>query len=254
MIIALILFYSMKLGIRRSYIRAMGHDASLRKALALAVYVKTHFTSSAVPHYSLNRLHNLTGMHRTTLDKRVDKLMRMRIAIWSAGNQLVVSALKSQCDRLNVCIDFDGCETVKDIEKRLQIVLLLDIQSRKDFAKRMIDAAQNGTDLKEVKKAKKVCRRYGYGREYVEWGLSYKGIAKRLGVSIATAFNVVKQAISEGLIKKFHNQVQRYQQNVREAMKYMDFDFTFCTKDNCYLVLANTYSLTPQAHALCGLC
>ena len=37
MIIALILFYSMKLGIRRSYIRAMGHDASLRKALGFAL-------------------------------------------------------------------------------------------------------------------------------------------------------------------------------------------------------------------------
>lgn len=244
----------MKLGIRRTYIRAIRYDKGLLKALALAVYVKTNFTSSAIPHYSLNRLHILTGMHSTTLDKRIDKLMQMQIAIWSAGGQLAISSLKSQCDRLNMYIEFEDCKSVKDVEKRLQTVLLLDIQSRKDFAKRMIDAAQNGTDLKEVKKAKKVCRRYGYGKEYVEWGLSYKGIAKRLGVSIATAFNVVKQAISEGLIKKFHNQVQRYQQNVREAMKYMDFDFTFCTKDNCYLILANTYSLTPQAHALCGLC
>lgn len=244
----------MKLGVRRAYIRAIRYDKDLLKALALAVYVKTHFTSSAIPHYSLNRLHVLTGMHSKTLDKRIDKLMLMQIAIWSAGGQLVIPSLKSQCDRLNMYIEFEDCESVKDVEKRLQTVLLLDIQSHKNFAKRMIEEAQNGEDLKAVKKAKKICRRYGYGREYVERGLSYKGIAKRLGVSISTAFNIVKRAISEDLIEKFHNQVQRYQQNVREAVKYINFDFTFCTKDNCYLVLANTYRLTPQAHALCGLC
>lgn len=251
MIIALILFLArMRIGIRREYMRSLRYDKALLKALAFAVFIKTRFVSSAIPRYSLNRLHNLTGLHRNTIDKRIDKLMRMYLVKWTDGNQFVVGSIKSHSDKLNVYICFDDCGTVKDIERRLYTALFLEIQKRKDFARKMIETSQNSTDYKEVKKAKKFCRRYGYGHEYVEWGLSYKGIARRLGVSIATAFNIVKRAIAEGLVEKLHNQVQRYQQNVREAMKYIDFDCTFCTKDNCYLVLANTYSLTPHANAV----
>lgn len=96
-----------------------------------------------------------------------------------------------------------------------------------------------------MKKAREICRRYGYyNKEFKDFGISYKTIAKKLGISLQKAFNIVKYAIEHLFLAKFNNFTQIYCKGIGMMQKYVDNNFTFfCTKDNIYYVYANTYKV-----------
>jgi hypothetical protein len=120
----------------------------------------------------------------------------------------------------------------------------VEIQKRKDFVKHTIQTAYNPKELEEMKKARKLCNRYGYGKEYKEYGLSYKTIAKKLGVSIQKAFEIVKFAIVNNMIVKHNHIKQLYIKGIGFAQKYCSFnDVTFFTTNNAYKIYANTYRI-----------
>lgn len=132
---------------------------------------------------------------------------------------------------------------VTDYEKYLCSLQVVEIQRRKDFVKHTFESLEAPDTLDEYHKAKKTAKRYGYNGEYKEFGLSYKKIAKELGVSLQKAFYIVKFAVENRILAKVRNQIQTYIKNAGFIVnKYFDdCKRTFCTKDNAYLILANTY-------------
>ena len=131
-------------------------------------------------------------------------------------------------------------DNINDIEKALYALLVVEIQKTKDFVKHTIQSMNNPSNLDEYKKAKKICNRYGYGNEYKEYGISYKYIAKRLGVCLQKAFNVVRFAIERGFLNKFNRQKKEFSYRIGCTNKYEENkDYTFCTLNNKYTILAN---------------
>ena len=91
-------------------------------------------------------------------------------------------------------------------------------------------------------------KRYGYGREYHEFGISMKRIARDMGVCVKTALEIVRWAVEQHLIEREHCQKQKYVNGIGKLACFLDgmTDFTFCTKDNEYYILASHYSLTTK--------
>ena len=134
--------------------------------------------------------------------------------------------------------------SLKSVEYSLQAILVVVIQSRKDFAQRTIRNAHGAShDYKVVNAARYAARKFGFGFEYVEKGLSYKTIAKKLGVSIKTAVEIVKFAVKRTILKKTKHFISDYLPKVN-FMEVSGYNFT--TRNYGYKVMANTYSVSPS--------
>ena len=222
--------------------------AEIKKAIALALFIK-YECNSVIPHFSINKLHRLTGIHAETLRKRIKTMFNLGIAKFYHAN-LVVFGINSRHKKSNFAMPrevFSYCKTVKHYERVLSQFLVVKIQLKKDFLKRNQDKLANPKNLKEFKKARQISRYYGYGNEpYKEYGLSYNGIAKKLGVSRKTAVKVVSGCEANGLLVKHRNYEQIYVKEKVAKRKEVYAFYTFSTKNNVYIVHANTYSLTSN--------
>lgn len=234
--------------IRRNIFNSVRGNANLIKALALAIYIKKHIVSSTITNYSLNKVRNRTGLAYSSIRKRIETLKQLGFIRFGGKNNehLTIVCLSSKCNRRN--IDLSKCvfDSVKDIEKSLTALFIVEIQKHKDFAKHTIQTAFNPEkgQLKDMKKARKLCNRYGWGKEFNEYGISYKTIAKKLGVCLQKAFEIVKFAIVNNIIVKHNHIKQLYIKGIGFAQKYCNFnDVTFFTNNNAYKVYANSYSV-----------
>lgn len=222
----------------------MKGNAEVTKALALLLWVKDRYVSSTINNFSYNRLHNLTGLHLNTIRKRIKTLKSLKLVRFE-HNHLVFCTISSKSKYLSYDYKEIKCDTIMDFEKYLCSLQVVEIQRRKDFVKQTLQSLHAPDTLQEYRNAKRICRRYGYQGEYKEFGLSYKRIAKELGVSLQKAFDIVKFAVEKQILAKFKHQSQTYIRNAKFIVgKFLDdFNFTFCTKNNVYLVFANTYSV-----------
>lgn len=231
----------------RIFYSAQG-NAKIIKALALAIYIKKNYVSSTILNYSLNKLHQITGLSYSSLKKRMQTLKELGLIRFEGiGNShLVFSSLTTNNKNNRRDISKIICDSVKNIEKSLNILFVLEIQKRKDFVKHNIQVAFNPTNesLKEIKKARRLCRNYGYDKEYKEYGISYKTIAKKLNVGIQKAVELIKFAVKHNILEKINNYKQIFSKGIGYAQKYCDFsDYTFCTTNNAYIIYANSYRI-----------
>lgn len=221
-------------------------NANMIKALALAVYIKHNVVSSTITNYTTNKLRNLTGLSYSSITKRINTLKQLGFVKFVGRNNqhLVIGNMTSHCKHRNIDLSKCVVDSVKDIEKSLYAMFILEIQKRKDFVKHMIQSVNNPSNLVEHKKARQICKRYGYDREFKEYGISYKTIAKKLGVCLQKAFEIVKFAIENNMIVKYKHCKQLYVKGIKNAQKFCDFnDVTFVTNNNAYKIYANSYAI-----------
>ena len=125
----------------------------------------------------------------------------------------------------------------------MRIILVRVVQSRKDCAEGAGGDGHGAShDFNVIKAARDAARKFGYGFEYKENGLSYKTIARRLGVSVKTAVEIVKFAVKRTILKKTTHSIATYMQSVCGMEVY---GYTFTTRNYGYKVLANSYSVAP---------
>lgn len=224
----------------------MYNNDRLVKAMSLAIFVKNHIVSSTINNYTVDKIHRITSLHSSTIKKRLNTLKQMGLIRFVGKNKehMVFESITSSSEHRNVYAELVMFDNIKDIEKALYALLVIEIQKTKDFVKHTIQLANNPSTLDEHKSAKKICNRYGYGNEYKEYGISYKYIAKRLGVCLQKAFNVVKFAIERGFLNKFNRQKQEFSYRIGCTSKYEENkNYTFCTLNNKYTILANVYTI-----------
>lgn len=215
------------------------------KAVALAIYVKEHSTSSLVKNWSVNKIHSLSGLGATTVKKRLQTL-RLLDLTKECGPHLLFARLKSSCDRNNIDIPATGNASVKEIEKCLMALLVALIQRQKDYVNLQLQRVNNGMSLKDIKKARRERKRYGWRSFFEENGLSYKGIAKRLGICVKTAFEVVKFGIRKGFFKKISHFLCLRDRGAANLTEVPD-GWTFISKKgNLFKVFSNTYILSRR--------
>lgn len=215
----------------------------LARAVAMSLFVKKHIRSSAVNNFSYNKLHILTGLHINTCKAYVKALRKHGLAefVGKGNSTLVFKRLHSRHGRKNVDIGEIVGDSVKEIAYQLYAIFNVEIVKHKEFAKHIIATAVNG--YKHVKTAKRKARKYGYGREFIENGLALKTIAKKLKCGLQKAQNIIKFCVKYGFLNKHHNIEQIYDQQAQLRYACFPDEYTFATKNNLYIVKANSYTL-----------
>lgn len=231
-------------------LESMRGNLLLTKAVAMSIYVKNRTRDSRVKDYSLNRLRQFTHLHHNTVRKYVDELVLWGL-VRMEGSDMVFGPLGNRHGK-NISIGPTAGLTIKQLTNQLLAAQVVLIVKRKEYARRLIDEAtdpkqsRSKEEFARFKKARKKRLKYGYTRPFVDNGLSYKGIARRLGISVQKAEEVIRYATTHGLLVKHGRQQQHRVDGIGFAAKYVDeggSNMTFSTKDNVYIILANVYSL-----------
>lgn len=260
----LLLFNAME--IRRRILNQMYRNTELRKAVAFSLFIKTRVKSSAVQKWSVNKLHEISGVSASAVRKRIDTLKALGLVEFTGkGNRcLVFKSLKSHTSHRNATvpnIEFVSnnqskknayAQNVKFIEDTLSAMLIVEIQNRKNYAKQMIQQSKNPKNVKELKEAKKACNRFGYGEKFRENGISYKHIATELGVSLKTAFDIVEFACKKEILCKFRNIEKRFIQSLDYVKDMILNNYTYIKNNIICKVYANTYSIMGASPSACS--
>lgn len=130
----------------------MYRNSQLRKAIAFSLFVKKHTRNSIVKNWSINKLHDITGVSVNAIKDRLFVLKNMELIEETGLNNkhLVFKSLHSHTSHRNIIIPeitFQPdtnlkknayAQEIKNIENTLTAMLLVEIQRRKNFAKQMI--------------------------------------------------------------------------------------------------------------------
>lgn len=209
----------------------------------MSLFVKRNIKSSAIPDFSYNKLHQLTRLHVNTCKRYLRVLLNMGLAefVGKGNRTLVFKRISSRHERKNVSLGAIVGDTVKQIEYSLLAIFNVEIIKHKEFAKQVIATATNGHH--KVKEAKRKARDCGYGREFIDRGLSLKTIAKKLKCGLQKAQNIIKFCVKFGFLIKHRNFDQIYDPMARTVFCLFPNKYTFATKNNLYIIKANTYTL-----------
>lgn len=229
--------------IRRELYYDIITDPTTVRAVAMSLFVKKRIRSSAINQYSDNKLHKITGLHANTCKKYVSILMELGLVefIGRNGKTLVFKKLSSRHQRKNVDLnDIDG-HTVMDIAYHLYAIFNVEIIKHKLYAKHIIETANDG--FINIKAAKRKARKYGYGREFIDNGLSFKAIAKKLKCGLQKAQNIIKFCCDKLFLIKHKHVTQVYDKYAQTTILFCPNEYTFAKKDYLYIVNANSYEL-----------
>lgn len=250
MVTGIVLFIGLSMQIRRKIMNETKGQPRLQKALAFAIFLKFKLgRSSMMRNYSTNKIHTLTRISATTINKYLPILIEKGWVRFDGKNHqhLIVCKLCSHTDGRNIRIDKFCFDSFQEVYRSLRSFLALIIQSHKDFIKRTIQVAtdpKKGENFKAARKLVKRLVKQGILRDvystYKEYGLSLKRIAKETGNCVRTAQKIMKYAINKNWVKK-HNHVEKiFAPNINF---YQVEGYTFSTRNNLYRILANTYEL-----------
>jgi DNA-binding transcriptional regulator YhcF (GntR family) len=236
----------MKLYIEKRLLRTLNKEQV--SAYAFHLFAVKMLNGNMLKHWSVNALHGVTGVHPDTIRKYLAVLERDGRIMVQHGH-LVFLKLKKRCKKRNVEMPYECC-SLKEIEDALYVLKFLLKLEVMEYIKLLIKCANNpsrDTPIEVVKRAIKMCGYYGYGKEFVDGGISIDSIAKELGVSRQKAHRIVKLAVNKQLVLSIRRQVSMYIKGVGHAIRYVDDflyeDFTFVTQNNAYKICANSYTL-----------
>lgn len=245
--------------VRTRLLLAMLNDRGLIRAISMAIKFKQSVRTGTAK--NLNHIHKMTGVSYGAANKYCKKLEAYGLLrrCGKDNSMTVFGKLRSSNSEKNLKVKIIDLSSIKQIEVSLRSMLIVLIQSQKDFVRRSALALTSPRSLSEYKKARKQLRSrpgYKYG-VFTENGYSYMGIAKKLGISIATAFKDVKNAVQNFFIQKKRNIVQLFLGNKSISMRNnynQQFQSlsspTFIYKGNAYYVHANTYIIHPHILSL----
>lgn len=241
--------------IRRKLLNQMYRNPQMRKAIAFSIFVKSKTKSSTVHHWSMNKLHEITGVSVGAIRKRLTILRELGLVeeVGKKKRCLVFLSLKSHTSHRNAFVPtiiFNSnknlkknayAQEVKNIEKLLSVAIVIEIQKHKEYAKQMIQQSKHPKNLETLKEAKKACNRFGYGDTFHDNGISYKHIAKELGVSLKTAFDIIKFAVEKEILSKIRNTEKRIFSSINYIQDIIKTNYTYIQNNIIYKVYANSY-------------
>lgn len=194
--------------------------------------------------FSFNKLHNMTGLHYVTLRKRMATLEGMSLIMRHGKDKRNLSFLRvhRSNDRNNIIFPDEELKSVKDYEDALLSITIVETQRHKEYVRKLINTIKHSHNYADVKKAyRKVNGEHEGVREYVDNGISYRYLSKKMGVSLQKAFQVVRFAVEKKFVELKKNFEQIFSRGVNYYLDKMNSVFTFSTKNNIYMVKANTY-------------
>ena len=236
-----------------------------RKAVAFSIFVKTKRPCSVLKDWSYRELSRLTGLSPNTCRKRVCCLESLGLVTREekgGHTYLRFSPLRRGVIRtrrrtwrpkdadVNI-VGFSG-GSIKDIERGLMALVIVEDCNRKEYVRQLTISAHNPSKCvssRRIKKAKAICSKRGYGETFRDYGLSYR----RIGEWLHCGPNRVREIIGFGeSTEMFEAQrsgfvLLKYERNgAKFAVEYLqqEVDFPiFATRHNVFRRPANRFSL-----------
>lgn len=205
--------------------------------------------------YTVNALHELTGVHAQTICKRVATLKRMGLAIEENGKICLLS-VKSKHSKHNVQLGIEiGSKALKNAEKAVLQERFMNKLRQIDYYRNAIsrykDFSNNPKSKVTLAEYKKLnlwlrshCKTDYRNGKFVNYGWSYKKIAEYLYVSIKTAVEIVKAVVESGRVIKKRNSMFKKLASSQE-IEFIKHTFSF--HGYSYKVYSNIYTLSPSA-------
>lgn len=223
------------------------------KSLALLLFVRMYQNTNSrdAKDYTVNKLHKITHIHAETIKKRISFLEDMGLIGYSERKQIVFLKARAHNPIHNTTITIPNNSNIKDIEKIILAVRLQMKIRQKEYLRNVLSIAREGftsdgkpARLETIKRAKKWLREHcnidWHKRGFVDYGWSYKAIAKYLGVSIKQVCEILKFAIRENfIVKHTHSMYKR----ITSKFEIDYIQHTFLLNNYSYKVYSNTYSL-----------
>lgn len=226
------------------------------RAIAFSIFVKQHdLVSSTVKDFTPNKLHEMTGLHANTIKKYLQILAEMGLIEELPNGSIVFKSLSNKHENRNMPpIDFDRFNTLTEIEYAVYTVAIMERLKRMKYTEEKCKARFNPTKGDDFEAARKYCRKHNITKPFQDNGLSFDGIAEELNISSTTAENIIKFAVKHNFLEKHNRQIQvptwRVGKTVANKAAFLEtVGAHFCTKNNVYKVLANTYTIIdPEFH------
>lgn len=244
--------FSAKINVK--YIAKGSRNELLAVAFVATVRAYEH-RNGARCSYTVNAIHELTGVHAQTICKRVATLKRMGLAIEDNGKIRLLS-VKSKHSGHNVQLGIEiGRKTLKNAEKAVLqerfMTKLRQIDYYRNAISRYKDFSNNPKSKMTLAEYKKLnlwlrshCKTDYRNGKFVDYGWSYKNIARFLFVSIKTAVEIVKAVVESGRVtKKKTSMFKRL--TSKQEVEYIKHTFSF--HGYSYKVYSNIYTLSPSA-------
>lgn len=228
----------------------------IQKAVSIAVLLKIRLGRVSTMHnWSVNKIHELTGISATTINKYLPLMKSIGLVCTEGRNNghLVVKRLSSKRQGRNIDISKFDFSSFKDIYNCLRAFLALAIQARKEFVRRALHASQNPSSPGELKRARSKLRRLvkngvisGMDAKFEDHGISRARIARETGNCLRTAHNIIEFAINKKWWKKENHEIRV----LLSGIAYRDTGelFTYTTKNYLVISLANTYILEDSIY------
>lgn len=262
---------------RKTYQKVIGNPTA-RKAIALAILLKDHNGTSVYKGFSYRELSRISGLSPNTCKARIATLVQLHLAeICQFKGQAYLKLAQLRRGRVeirtknmngkniirywypktaDVKLDSISRKSIKDIEKGLMAIEIVEITIRKEFVKHAIDLAHNPSpyeSTRRIRRAKKVCDVRGYGESFADNGISYRYLQRRLGCSSNTISKVVEYGESHKLfatIRKNWELIQRIGKNAAKfALPFFqnESDRTlFATRDSIWYRPALSFVLLER--------
>ena len=168
-------------------------DPIRRKALAFAIYIKDKNQLSVFKDWSYRELGRISNLHPSTIKKYIRTLKLMRLIREEHRNghtylffkKLRKHKIKNKWNDYyhtpkysDAFLDKLDRSSIKSIDKGLMALRIGEYAKKTSRVRHLIQLASNPSktdDLKQVKRARKICREKGLTK-FVEHGLSYRKI------------------------------------------------------------------------------
>lgn len=250
----------------RNIFDALHNTQDGRKAIALFIVLKSIYRAGGIPNYSANRIRKVLGMHIDTFKRLMDVLKSNGLCylIGKYNKTLKMRSIRTKWKDKDIDISFikvalkrrengsyEGVRYVIDkIAKELVAVYIMETNRRREYARRLVSSSVNPHSKDEMVKADKERRKRGYGKRFVNKGISYSGLGEKLGMSEQMAFYTVKYLVDNGFLVKQKN-IERIDTADKEHLKDMakiirdkfgkNCEPTFVCGRFVYFVKANDY-------------
>lgn len=227
-------------------------DSKAVKALELFLFVKTHHKSSTINNFTYKELSKQTKLCFTTLKKRIALLKEFELVEFVGKNKqhLLFKSLRGKKSNINIgALDFSSIETIGD---GLRALFLVQVQVRKEYIKQLLLKFKNPNKSDDYKEIKREVRNRGLmNTQFKDYGISYKYIAKKLGIGFNKVSDLIKCAEKLGMIVKEKHSKLVYNAKENKTNGFYAFEFVadknkinkFATNTGIYSVSANTYIL-----------
>lgn len=228
-------------------------SSKARKALELYLFVKAKYVSSTIKGFTYKKLSEETGLCYTSLKKRMKILKELDLVefVGKKKNHLLFKNARSK--KSNVRIDKLDFSSIEALSDGLCALFLVEVQLQKEYVRQLLAKKENAKKGDKIQFINRKIRGLGYvGVAFRDCGISYKYLAKKLGVGYNKVSSLIKFAEKKDMIVKENHIDFIYDARKDGKNGIYAFDFVknkknkFATLKGIYSVGANTYHLVDE--------